>query len=170
VTAGLFGSSFDPPHDGHVALVEAARRELGLEPVVILVTVRPAYKRVETPVETRLELARAAFPGCPIEREESTSDVTVREAEARFGDVVFLIGAADNQFPTRRSIESGDVEEERRLFYVAVTRAKNELYLSYPRVATRAGPGGMLLQPSRFLTELPEELYEQITIKRSSGW
>jgi len=93
VTAGLFGGSFDPPHRGHVALVEAARRELGLDPVVVLVTVRPAYKRVETPVETRLELARAAFPGCPVEREESTSDVTVREAEARFGDVVFLIGA-----------------------------------------------------------------------------
>jgi nicotinate-nucleotide adenylyltransferase len=101
VTAGLFGSSFDPPHDGHVALVETARRELGLEPVVILVTVRPAYKRVETPAELRLELARAAFPGCPVEREESTTDVTVREAEARFGDVVFLIGADQFlDFPT----------------------------------------------------------------------
>jgi nicotinate-nucleotide adenylyltransferase len=93
VTVGLFGSSFDPPHNGHLALVEGARRELGLERVVVLVTVRPAYKRVETPVETRLELAGAAFPGCEVEREESTSDATVRDAEARFGDVVFLVGA-----------------------------------------------------------------------------
>jgi nicotinate-nucleotide adenylyltransferase len=60
---------------------------------VILVTVRPRYKRVEEPAETRLALARAAFPGCEVEREESTTDVTVREAAARFGDVVFLVGA-----------------------------------------------------------------------------
>lgn len=93
MTVGLFGGSFNPPHNGHLALVEAARSELGLERVVVLVTVRPAYKRVGEEAETRLELARAAFPGCSIEREESTTDVTVREAERRFGDVVFLIGA-----------------------------------------------------------------------------
>ncbi len=68
------------------------------------------------------------------------------------------------------TIESGDVEEERRLFYVAVTRAKNELYISYPKVASRAGPGGMMLNPSRFLDELPEDLYEELRIKRSYGW
>ncbi len=95
---------------------------------------------------------------------------TVHQAKGLEYDVVFLIGAADNQFPTRRSIEAGDVEEERRLFYVAVTRAKNELYISYPRVATRAGPGGMMLQPSRFLLELPKDLYDELRIKRSWGW
>jgi DNA helicase-2/ATP-dependent DNA helicase PcrA len=72
--------------------------------------------------------------------------------------------------PTRRSIESGDVEEERRLFYVAVTRAKNELYISYPKIATRAGPGGMMLAPSRFLQELPTDLYDELRIKRSYCW
>lgn len=95
---------------------------------------------------------------------------TVHQAKGLEYDVVFVIGVADNQFPTRRSIEAGDVEEERRLFYVAVTRAKNELYISYPRVATRAGPGGMMLQPSRFLQELPNDLYEELRIKRSWGW
>lgn len=90
---GLFGASFDPPHYGHVALVDAARRELGLDGIVILVTVAPAHKRVEESAETRLELAHAAFPGCTIEREASTSDVTVREAVQRFGEVIFLIGA-----------------------------------------------------------------------------
>lgn len=95
---------------------------------------------------------------------------TVHQAKGLEYDVVFVIGAADNQFPTRRSIEDGDVEEERRLFYVAVTRAKNELYISYPRVATRAGPGGMMLQPSRFLLELPNHLYDELRIKRSWGW
>jgi len=60
---------------------------------VILVTVRPRYKHVAEEPEMRLELARAAFPDCTIEREEATSDVTVRDAERRFGDVIFLIGA-----------------------------------------------------------------------------
>ncbi len=95
---------------------------------------------------------------------------TVHQAKGLEYDVVFLIGLADGQFPGRRSIEAGDVEEERRLFYVAVTRARNELYLCYPRVATRAGPGGMLLSPSRFLTEIDQNLYEPLKIKRSYGW
>ena len=101
---------------------------------------------------------------------EAIKLTTVHQAKGLEYDVVFLIGAADGQFPGRRSIESGDVEEERRLFYVAVTRAKNELYISYPRVASRAGPGGMMLSPSRFLTELDEDLYEELRIKRSYGW
>ncbi len=101
---------------------------------------------------------------------EAIKLTTIHQAKGLEYDVVFLIGAADGQFPGRRAIESGDVEEERRLFYVAVTRAKNELYISYPKVASRAGPGGMLLTPSRFLLELPSDLYETLKIKRSFGW
>ena len=93
MTTGLFGSSFDPPHNGHLALADAATVQFGLERLVALVTVRPAYKQVGTDAETRLELAQAAFPHCRIEREESTSDATVREAERRLGDVIFLVGA-----------------------------------------------------------------------------
>lgn len=95
---------------------------------------------------------------------------TIHQAKGLEYDVVFVIGCADGLFPGRRAIESGDVEEERRLFYVAVTRAKNELYLSYPKIASRAGPGGMLLTPSRFLQEIPPDLYEALRIKRSAGW
>ena len=102
--------------------------------------------------------------------EEAIKLTTVHQAKGLEYDVVFLIGAADGMFPGRRSIEAGDVEEERRLFYVAVTRAKNELYISYPRVASRPGPGGMMLTPSRFLQELPDDLYENLRIKRSYGW
>jgi nicotinate-nucleotide adenylyltransferase len=90
---GLFGGSFDPPHNGHVALAAAARERFALEQLVILVTIRPAYKQVAEAAETRLELARAAFPGCAVEREKGTTDVTVRQARARFGEVIFLIGA-----------------------------------------------------------------------------
>jgi nicotinate-nucleotide adenylyltransferase len=90
---GLFGATFDPPHNGHVALVDAAKQQLGLDRLVILVTANPRYKEVQTDVETRRSLAQAAFPGSPIELERSTSDVTVRQAAERYGDVVFLIGA-----------------------------------------------------------------------------
>ena len=95
---------------------------------------------------------------------------TVHQSKGLEFDVVFVIGVADGMFPGRRAIEADDVEEERRLFYVAVTRAKNELYICYPKVATRAGPGGLLLTPSRFLTELPTDLYEPLRIKRQFGW
>ena len=95
---------------------------------------------------------------------------TVHQAKGLEYDVVFVIGLADGQFPGRRSIEAGDVEEERRLFYVAVTRARNELYLSYPKIASRAGPGGMLLTPSRFLQELSPDLYQQLKIRRVTPW
>ena len=95
---------------------------------------------------------------------------TVHQAKGLEYDVVFVIGLADGQFPGRRSIEAGDVEEERRLFYVAVTRARNELYLSYPKIASRPGPGGMMLSPSRFLQELSPNLYQELKIKRLRGW
>lgn len=101
---------------------------------------------------------------------EAIKLTTVHQAKGLEYDVVFIVGLADGQFPGRRSIEADDVEEERRLFYVAVTRARNELYLCYPKVATRGGPGGMLLQPSRFLMEIPSDLYDPLRIKRSFGW
>ncbi len=94
---------------------------------------------------------------------------TVHQAKGLEYGVVFLIGLADGQFPLRRAIEAGDVEEERRLFYVAVTRAKDELYLCYPRVNAKGGPQ-MLMAPSRFLQETPDTLHQQLRIKRSWGW
>ncbi|MCC5022427.1 MAG: ATP-dependent helicase [Candidatus Synoicihabitans palmerolidicus] len=102
--------------------------------------------------------------------QEAIKLTTVHQAKGLEYDVVFVIGCADGSFPGRRSIEAGDVEEERRLFYVAVTRAKNELYLCYPRIASRPGPNGMMNTPSRFIQELSLDLYEALRIKRSTGW
>jgi DNA helicase-2/ATP-dependent DNA helicase PcrA len=102
--------------------------------------------------------------------QDSIKLTTIHQAKGLEYDAVFLIGAAEGQFPGYRTIESGDFEEERRLFYVAVTRAKNELYICYPRVASRPGPGGMMLQPTRFLSELSDDLYDELRIKRSFGW
>ncbi len=94
---------------------------------------------------------------------------TVHQAKGLEYSAVFLIGLADGSFPLRRAIESGDVEEERRLFYVAVTRARDELYLCFPKVNTKGGPV-MMQSPSRFLQELSPDLYQPLKIKRSFGW
>ncbi len=94
---------------------------------------------------------------------------TVHQAKGLEYAAVFLIGLADGSFPLRRAIEAGDVEEERRLFYVAVTRARDELYLCFPKVNTKGGPA-MLQTPSRFLQELSPDLYQPLRMKRSYGW
>ena len=94
---------------------------------------------------------------------------TVHQAKGLEYDVVFLIGAAENLFPIRRAVEAGNTEEERRLFYVAVTRARDELYLLFPKMNTKGGPS-MFLTPSRFLQEIPQDLYEPVRIRRNYGW
>jgi len=94
---------------------------------------------------------------------------TVHQAKGLEFGVVFIIGLAEGLFPLRRAIEEGDLDEERRLFYVGATRAKDELYLCYPMVSAKGGPSA-LLTPSRFLTEVPEQLYQQLRLRRSTGW
>ena len=61
-------------------------------------------------------------------------------------------------------------EEERRLLYVAITRARNELYLSYPLIrAGYGGSGDMMQQPSRFLAEIPGDLVEECNLRPGIG-
>ncbi|MDE3066177.1 MAG: ATP-dependent helicase [Verrucomicrobiota bacterium] len=89
---------------------------------------------------------------------------TIHQAKGLEFDSVFVIMLCDGLFPSARSMESIEgEEEERRLFYVAITRARNELYLSYPLM--RAGfvnSGGEAMQlPSRFLSEIPRDLLDE---------
>jgi DNA helicase-2/ATP-dependent DNA helicase PcrA len=87
---------------------------------------------------------------------------SVHQAKGLEWKVVFIIWMCDGMFPSGRSLESAEaIEEERRLFYVAVTRAKDELYLTYPNLRLNAGYGEMLQRPSRFLAEVPKELLEE---------
>lgn len=90
---------------------------------------------------------------------------TIHQAKGLEFPVVFLISCADEWLPLKRAIEEGDVEEERRLFYVAVTRAMNELWISFPMI--HAGRGGVQrLLPSRFLAEIPKDRYEKLSFMR----
>jgi DNA helicase-2/ATP-dependent DNA helicase PcrA len=91
---------------------------------------------------------------------------TIHQAKGLEFDIVFVIMLCDGMFPSARSVDSPeDVEEERRLFYVAITRARNELYLSHPLVRVIAGGGDAMQQPSRFLSEIPRELVEEWDLK-----
>jgi len=95
---------------------------------------------------------------------------TIHQAKGLEFDVVFVIMLCDGMFPSARSMESEDgEEEERRLFYVAITRAKNELYLSYPLIRASFGNSGSdgMQQPSRFLSEIPKDLMNQWNLKPS---
>ena len=89
---GLFGGAFDPPHVGHVALADAAQSRLGLDDVVVVVVAEPGHKDVHCPVETRLALARAAFPDRPVEVDHHARTVDMLRAGS-WDDPVFLIGA-----------------------------------------------------------------------------
>jgi nicotinate-nucleotide adenylyltransferase len=89
---GLFGGAFDPPHNGHVALVRSAVGHFGLERVVVLVSERPAHRSVVAPAEARLRLAEAAFPGCDVELDPHPRTVDLLQARD-FGDAILLIGA-----------------------------------------------------------------------------
>ena len=94
---------------------------------------------------------------------------TVHQAKGLEYGTVFVIMLCDGLFPSSRSLETEEgEEEERRLFYVAVTRAKDELYLTHPRL--RMGKGGDAWQtPSRFLNELSKELVNVWRVKGSAG-
>jgi DNA helicase-2/ATP-dependent DNA helicase PcrA len=93
---------------------------------------------------------------------------TIHQAKGLEFDVVFLIMLCDGLFPSGRSLENPDAEEEeRRLFYVALTRARNELYLSFPLVRLAHGRGGdYIQQPSRFLGDLPASMIDEWNLRQ----
>ncbi len=86
---------------------------------------------------------------------------TIHQAKGLEWRVVFLIGAADGRLPAARSLrEPEGEEEERRLFYVALTRARDQLYICYPMIETDRMRQTVLQRPSRFVTEVPRSLFE----------
>ncbi len=95
---------------------------------------------------------------------------TVHQAKGQEWRAVFVIGLCDGMFPLARSLDNLEgEEEERRLFYVAVTRAKDELYLAYPVFRLTAGDTGGFQRPSRFLAELPKTHYQEFAIRHQAG-
>ncbi len=85
--------------------------------------------------------------------------MTLHNAKGLEFPVVFITGMEEGLFPHSRSLDEQRLEEERRLCYVGITRAKDRVFLSYARSRTLHGGAGYKL-PSRFLGEIPSRLLE----------
>ena len=93
---------------------------------------------------------------------------SIHQAKGLEWQAVFLAWLTEGMFPGTRSLEDERaLEEERRLFYVGVTRCKEELYLTYPQLRLNAAYGEAFQNPSRFLDELPENLTERWDVSRA---
>ncbi|MCG6533751.1 MAG: ATP-dependent helicase [Syntrophales bacterium LBB04] len=104
------------------------------------------------------DLALMTNTGEEDERDEARDRIvlsSIHQAKGLEWTVVFLLWCAEGMMPLARALKEPEgEEEERRLFYVAVTRAKDQLYLCYPLVDYGRGMGNMMLSPSRFIREV----------------
>ena len=104
------------------------------------------------------------------DEDELLTLTSVHQAKGLEWKAVFIIWAAEGKFPSPRSLKEIDSEEEeRRLWYVALTRAKDELYLTYPLLLTDYNRQTVLQKPSRFVTECPPDLFEIWNIEEETA-
>ena len=91
---------------------------------------------------------------------------SVHQAKGLEWSRVVVMWLSEGRFPSyRAAVTEEGLEEERRLFYVAVTRAKNEVALTYPMLARDRYGVDVILEPSRFVSELPEDVSERWTVE-----
>ncbi len=120
-----------------------------------------AEDRADATLERFLqEIALVADADTRSDDEGLVTLMTLHNAKGTEYPTVFITGLEDGVFPHSRAIDEGGLEEERRLFYVGVTRAMQRLYLTYARRRAVFGAQSYGL-PSRFLTEIPGELLEE---------
>ena len=98
---------------------------------------------------------------------------TIHSAKGLEWHSVFIIWALEGRFPSYFNIDTEEeLEEERRLLYVAATRAKENLFVSYPIKTFDRALGVVLSRPSQFIDGLPEELLEPVALveREEEGW
>lgn len=94
--------------------------------------------------------------------DEALTISTIHSAKGLEWDSVFIIGAVDGRFPSAYSFNSEEeMDEELRLMYVATTRAKNNLYITYPVDMYDYSMNMVLSKPSRFLDGIPDDILER---------
>jgi DNA helicase-2/ATP-dependent DNA helicase PcrA len=122
------------------------------------------------PVEEFLQQVSLVSDQDAIEdQEELITLMTLHNAKGLEYDTVFIVGCEEGAFPHMRALEEGGEEEERRLCYVGITRARKRLYMTWARERRLFGRAEHNL-PSRFVDELPPELTEShSTAARSLG-
>ena len=94
------------------------------------------------------------------DEQELVTLMTLHNAKGLEYDTVFIVGCEDGAFPHMRALEEGGEEEERRLCYVGITRARQRLYMTWARERRLFGRSERNM-PSRFIDELPVELTDR---------
>src|SRR4029077_16132844 len=98
---------------------------------------------------------------------EAVNLSSVHQAKGLEFHTVFVIWLTDGMFPSSRSLDTrAALEEERRLFYVAIPRARDDFYPTYPHMRASAAYGDVFQHPSRFLKEIPNKLVEDWEVNR----
>jgi len=103
------------------------------------------------------------------EKQNKVTLSTIHQAKGLEWNGVFILGVNHEIFPDSRHLENNALEEERRLFYVAVTRAKKHLFISYPGLIERYNSLS-LGDPSKFITEIPEAYYESLRVRNNTNY
>ncbi|MDP4880386.1 MAG: ATP-dependent helicase, partial [Opitutales bacterium] len=134
-----------------------------------LVAFASRYDTMEELLAQLVLLASESNERSPEEQKHCLRLTTIHQAKGLEFPIVFVIGLADGLFPLKRTIDDGNMEEERRLFYVAVTRAMEELYLAYPMLNSQ-GNSVMRLNPSRFIQEVHTSHYETLRAAPTRSW
>ena len=146
--------------------IEAEGRIENLEELVGVAAEFDANRQLEgevdlTPLEEFLQAISLYTDSDDLEKGEAkVTLMTLHNAKGLEYRAVFIIGCEEGVFPHSRSLEEGNEEEERRLCYVGITRARERLWLTHARSRRMFGNRDVGI-PSRFLAELPEELTER---------
>jgi DNA helicase-2/ATP-dependent DNA helicase PcrA len=147
--------------------IEAEGRLENLQELVGVAAEFDANREIEgasdvPPLEEFLQQISLVSEQDNLRAEESLMTLmTLHNAKGLEYDAVFMIGMEEGVFPHMRSLEEGNEEEERRLCYVGITRARKRLYLTRARERRIFGGRREVSIPSRFLDELPSELVER---------
>jgi DNA helicase-2/ATP-dependent DNA helicase PcrA len=137
-----------------------------------LITIMGRYEDLESfLIDMALEPPTASIEGA-LSTDNRNDDrmvlSTIHSAKGLEWHTVFIIWTVDGRFPSVHALDNPDeLEEELRLMYVAATRAKENLYITYPSQVYDRGSGLFFGRPSRFFEELPEELIDRISL---SSW
>ncbi len=114
------------------------------------------------PADSLAALLSLASLATDIDRQAGDEDcvllLTVHQAKGLEFDTVFIAGATDDEFPSRRSKREGRLAEEQRLFYVAMSRARKRLYISWPSVNGWRKPQ----QSTRYLDQIPADFLQEL--------
>jgi DNA helicase-2/ATP-dependent DNA helicase PcrA len=173
------GGEPNPPSEMITSVVEAiyddyakvnfANYQLRREDLDQLAAFARQFKDVHEFLSQLALISNVDAEAAPVQanEKEAVNLSSVHQAKGLEFHTVFVIWLTDGMFPSSRSLDTRDaLEEERRLFYVAITRARDELYLTYPHMRLSAGYGDVFQRPSRFLQEIPNALLEDWQVRR----